>query len=905
MKLRKILSAILVLSMLLSAAVIGMTANAAEELPFTDVPDTWYTDAVASVYSEGIMKGKTETTFDPMAKITRAEVVTAFARVACTNIDTYGKDLPFTDTFEGQWYSDSVGWAAACGIVAGRGGGIFSPADNITRAELASILTKFIAYMGVELPDNSKIDKFADADTFDSWMVSPIEEVRKNGLMQGSDGKFNPRGNATRAEIATVIMNLLPDAGRVAVVEDGKSDYVIVIDEGNAAAVDAAERMAWQIEETCGVTVKVADDSAKATAKEIVLGKTSRGAKIDTSSMIRDEYEIKVDGAKIYIDAASADGLYGGAVSFLLTATSGDDVRFTAKTAEVTKFEYPVGKITIAGNDISKYTVYYPTDADEFVKSAANDISYYIEEACGVKLPVEAGTPEGLYIAIETVPSDKEFDDSFTVKIENGCITISGHANRGAVYGAYDFLEQFVGVRYITNDTDYIKPAEEINITDANYNENPLITYRILHHWNYRDAVPSGISVKNKSIRDVKWAGNFCHTFDALDGDYSSQYVNQPCLTSDDVFELMLANARKTLQEYPDAEIISISHNDNENFCKCENCLASYEKYGGKISGTMIEFVNKMSDELVKDYPNIKIHTFAYQGTIEPPEGIVARDNIVVQFCPIYNCYNHPFTNTCPANKSFSERVEKWSKIAKEIQIWDYSYQWDLDGTPYPTMGYNEVASNYRLFVENNVSYVFNNNDYQLNNGEFIALHAYLLTKVMWDPYITEEEYYGYMQDFLAGFYGEGWESIYKAIMTVEDNYTRCVMVDYTTPAENMMHMYMRSYIDDVISMMTDGRLKTDTALKFANADVAMTQYEWVKLDLVFNQLYESEDPADNEKAQKMCRDLYNKFSKYGLKFVDSLPHLDISEIEEFDRIPSKWSLLIGEIYDAKERQGK
>jgi len=216
-------------------------------------------------------------------------------------------------------------------------------------------------------------------------------------------------------------------------------------------------------------------------------------------------------------------------------------------------------------------------------------------------------------------------------------------------------------------------------------------------------------------------------------------------------------------------------------------------------------------------------------------------------------------------------------------------------------MGYNEVVSNYQLFVENNVNYVFNNNDFQLNNGEFIALHSYLLTKVMWDPYLTEEEYYGYMKDFIAGFYGDGWESIYDAIMTVEDNYDRCVIVDNKTPAENMMHMYMKPYIDDVLAKMADGRLKTDTAFKFANADVVMAQYEWVKLDLVFNSLYKSDDPADNEKVQEMCRALYNKFGKYGLKFIDSLPHLDISEIEEFDRIPSKWMTLISEIYDKKE----
>ncbi|MBQ6789039.1 MAG: S-layer homology domain-containing protein, partial [Clostridia bacterium] len=76
MKLRRLLT-VTVCAVLLTIFLIGATVGAAD-LPFTDVPDTWYTSAVECVYSEGIMKGKTETTFDPTAKITRAEVVTAF-----------------------------------------------------------------------------------------------------------------------------------------------------------------------------------------------------------------------------------------------------------------------------------------------------------------------------------------------------------------------------------------------------------------------------------------------------------------------------------------------------------------------------------------------------------------------------------------------------------------------------------------------------------------------------------------------------------------------------------------------------------------------------------------------------------------------------------------------------------
>ncbi|MBR4934209.1 MAG: S-layer homology domain-containing protein [Clostridia bacterium] len=180
--------------MVLSAAVVGIPPVKGEEtLPFNDIAsDTWYYDAVKTAFSEGIMNGKGEGVFDPTATITRAEVVTAFARIACVNIEGKSNSLPFSDTVPGQWYSDSVGWAAENCIVNGRGNDLFSPADKITRVEIAQILLNFLEYTAIDLPDSSKTDSFTDSDTFNGWMIKPIEAVRKNGLMQGSNGKFNP-----------------------------------------------------------------------------------------------------------------------------------------------------------------------------------------------------------------------------------------------------------------------------------------------------------------------------------------------------------------------------------------------------------------------------------------------------------------------------------------------------------------------------------------------------------------------------------------------------------------------------------------------------------------------------------------------------------------------------------------
>ncbi len=895
------MAGLLILAMLTSILVTGVTVNAAEDLPFTDVPDTWYTEAVATVYSEGIMKGKTETTFDPMAKITRAEVVTAFARVACTNIDTYGKDLPFTDTFEGQWYSDSVGWAAACGIVAGRGGGIFSPADNITRAELASILTKFIAYMGVELPDNSKIDKFADADTFDGWMVSPIEEVRKNGLMQGSDGKFNPRGNATRAEIATVIMNLLPDAGRVAVVEDGKSDYVIVAGE---AYIDAAERLQYQIEYTTGAKLDIVDSTKSSSA--IFLGDTS----INTDGLGEDGFEIKLDGSKVYVDGETVHGVYRGAVRFAKAAISGDDARFTVKTAERDEFTYPVEKLTINGNDISKYQILYPANASEKTMIGAGDLAEYIEKACGVKLTAKAGTTGDYAIIIEekTVKADGAADDrdSFKVKSEGNNIRLTGDAARGAMYACYDLLEK-IGCRFLTPSVEYIIESEEVNLAGLDYTESsPFANRRI-----YADTFNSSGDMKNK-LRDAEglpYTGGNCHTFDGLDGAASNQYENQPCLSSEEVYQTMLAGVRALLAANPDAKLISVSQNDNIRYCECDNCMADYAKYTkeegepqqGGTAGQMIAFVNRMISDIEKDYPDVLVHTFAYQYTQHAPANIVPDEKVVVQLCSIECCFAHPLAGAeavCAAsNAPFSQDIKDWAKLATTLFVWDYNNNFSYRGTPFPNLTYDILAGNMKLFAENNVRGLFLQGNASMgNNGEFDYLRWYLEAKLAWDPYMSEDEYYTHMREFMEGFYGDGWQKVYDSLMLLHKKYNGKHIGVFDNTKTLWMPTVLKPCIDELIGNMEAAKLTSESKAQFEAVDCSQIQFDYVYLDTYFDTWYKSSDPELNKKAQDMSFALQNKFQKYDVRLSDAF---DSPNLPEFTVSPSGWKDAMDEILNA------
>jgi len=882
--LKRIISFTLLCVMLLSMIPLNIFAEKAPTNPFEDVTESdWFCKEVLSVNAEGIMTGKSATVFDPRANISRAEVVTALARFACVNVKGKGDSLTFPDTQTDAWYSDYVGWAFENGIVTGYDNGNFGPADLITRQELAVVLSRMIKYLEASMPENPQIDKFTDGGKIASWVAEHAETMRKAGLMKGdANGNFNATNNASRAEVATIISRMLPHSGRIAVVENGKSDYVIVIDENDSAAKDAAERMAWQLRETCGVTVNVCDDDAKTKSKEIVLGKTSRGEKADVSGMIRTSYAIAVDGEKVYIDGATADGLYGGVVNFMNNYIKGDSLYFTEKSSEVNEFEYPIGKLTISGNDISKYSIYYPAGVSDSVRSAAENISLYIEEATGVTIPVKEGRANEFGIILETVKSNASFDDSYTVKSVGSNVVISGHENAGVIYGAVDFIENCIGWRLNSDTVDYIEPTDKVDIKGLDYSVDPLIDFR---YRSWDQIVPSRIPV---------WAGSSNHTFEALAPGYSSMSGSQPCLTDEKIYEIMLDSALALLEANPDANMISISQNDNSNYCKCDNCAASDAKYGAP-SGTLLAFVNRIAEVIEKKYPDVLVHTFAYDYTVEAPDGITAGDNVFVQICNIFECQSHSLTDPC--NEESYAEFKKWSDIAKQVGIWDYPGNWACHYIPNPIYTYDNLHGLYSNFADLNPILYYSNSYMGNISGEFAEMRYHLAGRFMWDPYFTEDEYNDYVESFIKAYYGPGYKEILDTIALMQEK-TATVHVEYAnvyhSSPSGMFGMYFYRVIDELIAGMNSARLKTVTKSQWEHVDRAMIQYEFIKLNFVFDKLYGSSDPAEKQLSQDMSRALFEKFEKYRMDLGNIMP--DSSKIVEFTVKPDHWEKLVASL---------
>ena len=177
---------------------------------YTDVKeDGWYYKPVMMASSKGWFEGTSEATFSPNAPMTRGMIATVLWRIEGKQI---GGMQSFSDVAKGKYYTDSVAWSAQRGIVKGYGNDLFGPNDNITREQLATMLYNFAVYKGYDIKASGDLSKFTDGKLTSDYAMKSMKWAVESGVVNGKGGNMlDPMGNATRAEVATMLMNFLED----------------------------------------------------------------------------------------------------------------------------------------------------------------------------------------------------------------------------------------------------------------------------------------------------------------------------------------------------------------------------------------------------------------------------------------------------------------------------------------------------------------------------------------------------------------------------------------------------------------------------------------------------------------------------------------------------------------------
>ena len=209
MKKQRILSALLALCIVFSLV---PTALAEKADDFTDVSRSdWYYQFVDYVTSKGYFNGTSETTFAPAENMTRAMFVTVLFRFDGAKGDR--SQSAFTDVAPGQWYTDAINWAAANRIVDGVGDGKFAPNDPITRAQMCTMIERYLALYKkawkVTLPETGSVSVMVDENAIPAYALAAVKQCQRHGLVNGfEDGTFRPNELSTRAQVAAVIYRM-------------------------------------------------------------------------------------------------------------------------------------------------------------------------------------------------------------------------------------------------------------------------------------------------------------------------------------------------------------------------------------------------------------------------------------------------------------------------------------------------------------------------------------------------------------------------------------------------------------------------------------------------------------------------------------------------------------------------
>lgn len=184
------------------------TANVGKAT-FADTEKHWAKAYIQYVTDTGIFQ-ITSDSFDPDRKITRAEFASMMAKAyeGKNGTSKVTDDKKFNDVDYSEWYGKYISWCSANGIINGKSETAFDPEATVTREEMALMLTRLAKLMG-ENVDNTADVSFPDKDKIAEGALKSVAYCQKNGYINGKEHGFDPKGNATRAEVSTIIYRFM------------------------------------------------------------------------------------------------------------------------------------------------------------------------------------------------------------------------------------------------------------------------------------------------------------------------------------------------------------------------------------------------------------------------------------------------------------------------------------------------------------------------------------------------------------------------------------------------------------------------------------------------------------------------------------------------------------------------
>ena len=460
-------------------------------------------------------------------------------------------------------------------------------------------------------------------------------------------------------------------------------------------------------------------------------------------------------------------------------------------TIKTLMFQSSDGDLTVS--TMQNWRIVISNDATASERYAAEEFQTLFNQATQLELPLEtanentSNNDRQIFIKASNTLDDEEID----ITVDQKQILLSGGVGRGVLYAVYQFLEELVGIRFLTADHIYVSDASELKVPCGRYTYNPPFSFRWSYYRENSNVPEFAAKRKVNTVTNAEKLGGktpqqlINHSFHVLVpyGTYGEEHPEyyalvdgkrdtnthgggpQLCVTNPDVIEVATETAIQRLNENPNVANFSVSQADTAAYCRCDNCEELNEAEDTPM-GSQLTFVNAVAERIEKAHPNVKVGTLAYWYTRKPPKNVKPRDNVQIQLCSIECCTLHAIDNPdCEQNQAFCADMNEWGKICNDIWIWNYNTNFRSYDLPFPNL--RSIGPNVRYFLRNNAKGVFMQANGNGLTGEFSDLRNYIISHLIWNPHLDDQEV---LTEFVHFHYKSAAPAILNYIAFLHDN---------------------------------------------------------------------------------------------------------------------------------------
>ena len=423
-------------------------------------------------------------------------------------------------------------------------------------------------------------------------------------------------------------------------------------------------------------------------------------------------------------------------------------------------------KITIAKQGKTEYEIVYAANASKKEYLAAEKLQSYLKKISGADFSLIDESSQALNtkkIYVGNFGKDTLSPHQIKIQTKENNLFISGGSNSAVQNAVYVFLETYLNCKWYAPGVESIPTLKTISLGPTDFNYTPKITTRTVHsrlfYENHEFAdqlkvtyeafptyVPSArVHTFHRFIPEEVFYESHPEYY-ALRGD--KRLPTQLCLTNKKVLEIVRDSVSVLFKRNPSATVISVSQDDNQQYCQCDNC-SRIDKEEGSPAGSMIHFVNKVA----ASFPGKTISTLAYQHTRKPPK-TSPNKNVLITLCSIECDRSAPIAEKCI---DFAKDLEGWAKLTNNIRIWDYTTQFTNFLAPFPNI--HTLQPNLHLFHKNNAKWVFE--QHSNHPSDLFELRSYVTAKLLWKP---DSNLDSLITEFTNGYYQEAGPFIKKYV---------------------------------------------------------------------------------------------------------------------------------------------